>query len=187
MRLVLASSSPRRRDLLLQAGFTLEIVAPDVVERRRPGESPEDYVIRNAREKAAWVAERRPQGPAPILGADTVVVLEGTILEKPDDADHARAMLRRLSGRGHQVWTGVCVIRDRVLTFAEKTSVFFRPLSDAEIDAYVDGGEPLDKAGAYAIQGGAAGMVRRIEGSYANVVGLPLERLRRALEVGGGW
>jgi septum formation protein len=186
MRLILASSSPRRRDLLRRAGFTFDVVPPQVVERHEPGESAEAYVLRNARAKAEWAAGHPGRGTLPIVGADTVVVQDGVILEKPADPDDARAMLRRLSGRSHQVWTGVCLIRDDVRAFAEKTTVSFHRLSDTQIDAYVATGEPLDKAGAYAIQGGAGAMIRRIDGSYSNVVGLPMERLQAELGQGPG-
>lgn len=182
MRLILASSSPRRRALLLEAGYTLEIVPPEVPEAPAPGESPASYVVRNARAKAEWVARRRPAETGLILGADTVVVQDGMILEKPSGPEEARAMLRRLAGRGHDVWTGVCLIGRRTTAFAERTAVFFRPLGDDQIDAYIATGEPLDKAGAYAIQGLAGAWIDRIEGSYTNVVGLPLERLRTELQ-----
>ena len=186
MKLVLASSSPRRRTLLAEAGLSFTVVVPEVEETHRPHEKPEAYVVRNAREKALWVARRPGVGEAVVLGADTVVVQDQHMLEKPVDNDHARSMLMQLSGRRHQVLTGVCLLRiggprPADLSFAETTDVYFRELSEAEIDRYVATGEPADKAGAYAIQGGAAGMVERIEGSYTNVVGLPIEAVRAGL------
>ena len=187
VELILASSSPRRRELLSGAGLVFRVVAPEVEETLRPGESPTAYVLRNAREKAVWVARGTGAREAVILGADTVVVENEHLLEKPADDDHARRMLRHLSGRAHDVITGVCLLdmggtTPAELSFAETTRVFFRDLTEEEIDRYVRGGEPADKAGAYAIQGGAAGMVERIEGSYTNVVGLPMEAVLTALE-----
>lgn len=183
--LVLASGSPRRREFFRQMGYAFEVVRPDTVERVHPGEKPRDYVRRNAWEKALHVAETHPD--AVIVSADTVVVQGNDILEKPSSAADARRMLRELSGNTHQVMTGVCILgpapggaraewRDVVVTDVE-----FKPLSDAEIDAYVASGEPADKAGAYAIQGLAAFMVRAIRGSYTNVVGLPLAEVADVL------
>jgi septum formation protein len=173
MRLVLASASPRRRELLAAAGFTFEVDAADVDETRRPGENAPEYAGRVAREKAQAVAARHPN--AAVLGADTIVVVDGRVLGKPvDDAD-ARRMLRALSGRAHDVLTAVALIADGdILTELARTTVWMRPLSDQEINAYVSSGEPRDKAGAYAIQGLASRFVTRIDGEYANVVGLPI-------------
>jgi len=177
-RVYLASQSPRRRELLAQIGVGYSVLGVDVDETRRPGEAAAVYVERLAREKAAagWAlvaAETMPR--LPVLGADTVVVVDGDILGKPADAAAARAMLTRLSGRSHQVLTGVSLCGE-LGQFAATgcTTVWFRALSPADIDGYWAGGEPRDKAGAYGIQGQAALFVERIDGSYSNVVGLPL-------------
>jgi len=192
--MVLASSSPRRRAMLAEAGWRFRVVVPDVVETPRRGEAPEAFARRAARDKAAAVAARlgAPTGRRLLVACDTIVVRGRRILGKPVDAADARRMLRALSGRTHAVISGVCLWmwdggpRPRRLTFAVRTAVTFRRLGAGEIAAYVRTGEPMDKAGAYAIQGGAAGMARRLRGSYSNVVGLPMEalteRLRRA-----GW
>jgi septum formation protein len=179
-KLILASSSPRRTELLQSAGLTFEVRHPDADEKRHAGETPVEYAVRTAREKAESV----PSGPGTVvLGADTVVAAEGRILGKPAGAAEAKAMLRLLSGRLHEVVTGVCLrSADKTVCFHTATAVLFRDLSDREIDDYVATGDPLDKAGAYAIQSGAAGMVRRIDGSYSNVVGLPLCEVIEALE-----
>ncbi len=177
-RLVLASASPRRRELLATLGLVFEVRPSDLDETPRPGEAPEALAIRLALAKARAVARAGEL----VLGADTVVALGDEPLGKPADAAEARAMLTRLSGRSHQVWTGVALVetgpgRQRTAAGAARTEVDFRPLDAAEIDAYVASGEPLDRAGAYAIQGGAAGFAERLEGSWSNVVGLPLETL----------
>ena len=166
---VLASGSPRRAELLRAAGIEFEVIVADIDERVHPGEAPAAYVARLAAEKARAVAGQA--AGRPVLAADTAVVVDHDILGKPIDAADARRMLRRLSGRAHQVMTGVCV--DGV-TRVETTTVEFASLSDAEIDWYVASGEPMDKAGAYAIQGLASRFVTRIAGSYSNVVGLPI-------------
>ena len=189
--LILASASPRRARLLAEAGYAFRVIAPGSDETHRPGESPGAYVRRNAGEKAAWVRERFPAcREAVLLAADTVVVGRAGLLEKPDGPAGAVAMLRSLSGHAHEVITGVCLLGPERLgpapvVFAESTRVVFRALTDEEIEAYVQTGEPLDKAGAYAIQGGAAAMVDHIEGSWSNVVGLPMEAVRRALAARG--
>lgn len=168
--LVLASASPRRRELLEAAGFQVSVQPADVDETPWAGEAAADYVLRLARAKARAI---RAQGW--VLGADTVVVLDGALLGKPADDDEARAMLARLSGRQHEVMTGVCLLGGgREAARVESTRVWFAPLSPDEIAAYVSTGEPRDKAGAYAIQGRAARFIPGIEGSYANVVGLPI-------------
>jgi septum formation protein len=180
--LILASQSPRRAELLRNAGIAFEISPADVDESLRAGEAPLDYVKRLAREKALAVLEAACDG-AVVLGADTTVVVDGESLGKPADEDEARRMLERLSGRRHQVMTGVCVaIRnaDGAATTeaeAEVTEVQFTALSAEEIAAYVASGEPMDKAGAYAIQGRASRWIPRIEGCYFNVVGLPVARV----------
>jgi septum formation protein len=172
--LVLASASPRRAELLRAAGIPFEVAVADVDERQVPGEEAESYVRRLAVAKAASVAAAHP-GRA-VLGADTTVVVDGDVLGKPQDAPDAAALLRRLSGRSHLVLTGVCLIdaAGGAQTAVASTRVHFRQLSDADIQEYVASGEPMDKAGAYAIQGGAGGFVTRIDGDYDNVVGLPV-------------
>jgi septum formation protein len=178
-KLILASGSPRRAELLRQAGLDFEIVVPQIDERPLPGEAPDEFVCRTAREKA----ESIPANGTVILAADTAVVDGTRILGKPSDVTDAVAMLRSLSGHTHEVMTGVCIrFPDRTACFHIETRVTFRSLSESEIDTYVASGEPMDKAGAYAIQGGAAKMVRRIEGSYSNVVGLPLCEVIEALD-----
>lgn len=178
--LVLASASPRRVALLRQAGADFSVVDPGP-DRPWPGDvEPRHGVRALALDKARRVAARKPG--AVVVGADTVVVLRGTPLGKPVDASEAAAMLGRLHGRTHEVWTGLAVVCDGdQRTAAECTRVSFSRLSPEEISAYVRTGEPLDKAGAYGIQGVAGQFVRRIEGDYHNVVGLPLARLRAIL------
>ncbi|MCC5845052.1 MAG: septum formation inhibitor Maf [Verrucomicrobia bacterium] len=184
MRLMLASSSPRRQDLLRAAGFSFEVMSPDVDETLLPGESPGEAVKRLAEAKMRAVRHTCPG--AMILAADTVVVLEGGILGKPADAAEAGRMLRALSGRDHAVITGFALGGDNfVHVEAVSTRVRFRDLTDAEIDAYVASGEPMDKAGGYGIQSGAAHMVRSIEGSYTNVVGLPMAEVAEAVRAWG--
>lgn len=185
-RIYLASRSPRRRELLQQAGIAFEPLllredlrrGADVDEALVPGEPPESYVSRIARAKAeaGWrrIASRRLL-PHPVLAADTTIVLDGEIIGKPADARCAHELLRRLSGRTHQVLTAVAVAREtRVETALSISAVEFRELADGEIRRYVASGEPLDKAGAYAIQGRAAVFVRAISGSYSGIMGLPL-------------
>jgi len=175
VRIILASGSPRRADLLRAAGFDFERVVTDVDESIRAGESPKAYVRRLAAEKSrAALAALDVEGPI-VLGADTTVVVDGEILGKPvDDAD-AAAMLRRLSGRRHEVMTGVSVRQGASeVGRVEVTGVHFAPLTDADVAWYVASGEGRDKAGAYAIQGLASRFIPRIEGSYSNVVGLPV-------------
>ncbi|BBQ82008.1 MULTISPECIES: Maf family protein [Enterobacteriaceae] len=172
--LYLASGSPRRQELLTQLGISFEKVVPGIEEVRRPHEEAQHYVARLAREKAqagvALVCEDRP-----VLGADTIVILNGEVLEKPRDEAHAAAMLRMLSGNTHQVMTAVALAdRQHTLDCLVVTEVTFRTLSDDDIAAYVASGEPLDKAGAYGIQGLGGCFVRKINGSYHAVVGLPL-------------
>lgn len=177
--ILLASSSPRRSELLRQAHIPFRVVAPEVDEVVHPGEHAADSAVRTAVEKARWVAARL--GPHDdgciVIAADTVVTLDDHILGKPTDQDDARRMLHLLSGRSHQVITGCCLCRpgrEVAASFSVCTEVFMRDLDDAEIAGYIGTGEPMDKAGAYAIQGGAGAMVRAIRGSYSNVVGLPL-------------
>ncbi|MGC1463635.1 MAG: Maf family protein [Terracidiphilus sp.] len=193
--LVLASASPRRRELLVQAGFSFEVYPAHIPEEPLEGEEPFAYVTRLAREKAEAVfgeltALNRLAGKVrldgqslAVLGADTTVTLDDAILGKPEDAADAARMLRLLSGRTHRVITGVAVVTaEGAEVAAEATAVCFLALSDEEIAAYVATGEPMDKAGAYAIQGRAARWIPRIEGCYFNVVGLPLARVSAMLK-----
>jgi len=182
--LVLASASPRRQELLRNAGISFIVQPADVDETPIPGESARDCAERLAREKALKIWRSRPHDV--VLGADTVVVIDGEILGKPADAEDAARMLRKLSGREHQVITGVCVagIRagaDEAVTGSETTLVTVTAISEEEIREYVATGEPMDKAGAYAIQGIAARWIPRIEGDYSNVVGLPVAMVYRML------
>ena len=173
--LVLASSSPRRSEILTAVGWPFEALPAGVDETRREGEAAEDFVRRLAREKAEAVARTRLFGL--VLGADTTVVVDGEILEKPRDAEDARRMLRRLSGRPHEVLTGVALVRaetGRTAVGLERTRVRFAETSEEEIAWHVETGDVLDKAGAYAIQGRAALFIESIEGDYWNVVGLPV-------------
>jgi septum formation protein len=181
--LVLASGSPRRRELLAQAGFRFEVQVSSVTESRRPDEDAIRYATRLAREKAEDVFARRAPGVV-VLGADTVVVCDGEVMGKPADAADATRMLLRLSGRTHQVVTGVSVVwaQGSAETAAELTHVTMRTISPQEVSEYVAGGEPMDKAGAYAIQGHAGRWIPRINGCYFNVVGLPLALVTSLLE-----
>ena len=180
--IVLASASPRRAELLASVGLPFVVVPSSVVEERLPNEPPDVLVRRLAAAKARDVAGPRADGF--VIGADTAVVLDSEILGKPRNDDDARAMLARLSGRVHEVLTGYevyAVTGRRAEGGVVRTHVEFAPLGRAEIDAYVATGEPAGKAGAYAIQGRAAGMIRRIDGSYTNVVGLPLREVLETL------
>jgi septum formation protein len=179
--LILASASPRRQELLRDASIAFEPYPAHITEERRPGEPALEYACRLAREKAEAVAQRFPARF--VLGADTIVVVDDHVLEKPRDPEHAACMLRLLSGRGHQVTTAVTLIDPygRSRTRASTTDVYFREITDEEILNYVKSGEPMDKAGAYAIQGGAGAWVLRTEGEYSNVVGLPLSLVREMI------
>ncbi|MHB8655754.1 MAG: Maf family protein [Terriglobia bacterium] len=184
MHLILASKSPRREELLLCAGFTFETRASNIDEIRHTGESAEEFTCRIARDKARAVAAFAQPGDL-VLGADTVVAVDGQILGKPAGPDDAARMLRQLAGRTHRVITGVCLVLvpDRVEALKpEVTLVTFVPLDEQEIQDYVQSGEPMDKAGAYAIQGLASKFVARIEGSYSNVVGLPIHLVYEILK-----
>ena len=178
---MLASASPRRAELLRAAGIPFEVAPADVDESVREGETPLAYVRRIAEDKARATSRRFPGRV--ILAADTTVVVDGEVLGKPTDAADARRMLSRLSGRAHEVLTGVCVVdpSGHIRTEVETTTVVFAPLHAEEIGWYVASGEPMDKAGAYAIQGLASRFVQRIEGSYTNVVGLPVALVYRML------
>jgi septum formation protein len=179
--IVLASASPRRVTLLRQVGLAFTVVDPGP-DRDWPGQAEPRHGVRAlALEKARRVAGRRPE--ALVIGADTVVVVGGARLGKPASEAEAVEMLRRLQGRTHEVWTGLATVRGgEQRTAAEVTKVLFARLEEAELRAYARTGEPLDKAGAYGIQGLAAQFVRRVEGDYSNVVGLPLARLRQMLK-----
>jgi septum formation protein len=180
LRIILASQSPRRRDLLTLIGIAHEVRPADVDETERPGEDPSHYVERLAREKAHTIARAAPD--AITIGSDTTVVLDGDILGKPVDVEDAVRMLTRLSGRAHTVLTAVAVVRgDRVASGVESVDVTFRTLTTDEIRAYVATREPMDKAGAYGIQGYGATIVERIDGDYFAVMGLALGRLVRLL------
>ena len=203
MRLILASASPRRAELLRAACIDFDAIGADVDEAVVAGESPEQHVRRLAESKARAVLSRA--GQTPVLAADTVVVVDGEILGKPVGDHDARRMLRLLSGRQHEVMTGVCLANlpgpakagqygqgrgagptsDRVLLEVAITTVEFAPLADAEIDWYAASGEPADKAGAYGVQGLASRFVTRIEGSYSNVVGLPVAVVYRLCKAAG--
>lgn len=181
MSFILASGSPRRRQLLEMLGLRFRVVPPNVDERREPSELPELYVTRLAQDKARVVAAR--ERGAIVLAADTTVVLRGEIFEKPRAPAEAEEMLSRLEGRTHQVMTAVAVARDGQIEHAlDVTEVTFRPLSGDQIAAYVATGEPMDKAGAYAIQGKGAALVEGIRGDFFGVMGLPL---RLALDLLG--
>ena len=175
--LTLASSSPRRRQLLEMLGIPVRVVPANIVEERRPVETPVDYVERLAREKALSVRGRL------VLGADTTVVLRDEVLEKPADEADALRMLRKLQGRTHQVVTSVALVSgERVHQATDVTNVAFRRLTDRFLEAYVATGEPMDKAGAYGIQGYGAALVERIEGDFFSVMGLPLRLVLGLLE-----
>ena len=181
----LASSSPRRQELLRQLGIAFEVVVPQISEQPRTDELATDYVLRLAAEKARCVVRRvdsRPGSPLPVLGADTEVVVDREILGKPRNRDHACQMLRRLSGRTHRVLTALCIVNQGVERSAiSESRVTFGTLSEEEIARYWESGEPADKAGAYAIQGRAAAFIARLEGSYSGVMGLPLYELAMLL------
>jgi nucleoside triphosphate pyrophosphatase len=184
MRLILASASPRRAELLRGGGYVFETIVTDVDERLQPGEEPSQYVRRLAAEKSA-AALGRVTGRTDevvVLGADTAVIVDGAVLGKPCDEEEATAMLRRLSGRAHEVLTGISLRNSASeVGRVEVTVVRFRPLSGDEVAAYVSSGEGRDKAGGYAIQGLASTFVSLIQGSHSNVVGLPMEALAELL------
>jgi septum formation protein len=192
MALVLASASPRRRELLQNAGIPFIIHPSKIAELPRDGEAPQTCAERLAREKALEVCRQRPQDF--VLGADTIVVVDGQILGKPRDEADAARMLHLLAGKTHQVTTGVCLIGPNHKrgssvgdTRSETTSVTMSELSDDDIESYIATDEPLDKAGAYAIQGIASRWISRIEGDYFNVVGLPVSLVYRMLRENGAF
>jgi septum formation protein len=179
VRVVLASQSPRRRDLLSLVGIAHEVRPANIDESYRPGETPRQHAERLARDKAKAIEA----ADAVTIGSDTIVVVDGDVLGKPRDREEASRMLRRLSGRSHTVITAVAAEwKGTLLSAVEEVDVTFRPLSDNDIDAYVSTGEPMDKAGAYGIQGYGATIVERVDGDYFAVMGLALNRLTRLLE-----
>jgi len=178
--LVLASASPRRQELLRNAGITFEVQPAHIIEDPLPGESAKDCAKRLAQEKAQSIAKRHPHDV--VLGADTVVTIDNQLLGKPTDAEDAARMLSLLSGRNHQVITGVCLaLNGHISVASETTLVTVNELTEKEINDYVASGEPMDKAGAYAIQGIASRWIPKIEGDYFNVVGLPVALVFRML------
>ena len=181
--MILASQSPRRIELMREAGFECRVIPADIDETPRPDESPFELVERLARAKALHVASTEANADEIVVAADTIVAIDGKKLGKPHDAEDAKDMLRLLSGRTNQVATGVCIAKgERTESFVEVTDVTFYDLSDSEIDRYVATGEPLDKAGAYGIQGtGGRMLIRGITGDFYNVVGLPIARVVRAI------
>ena len=182
MKIVLASQSPRRKELLGRMGLEFVTQASKIDESAFDGLEARELVATLSREKAQWIS-RQLDGETLVIGADTVVVRDGAALGKPKDAEDAVAMLLSLSGRDHQVCTGVTVCRgDRVLTQVEETQVTFRDLTETEVRQYVSTGEPMDKAGAYGIQGLGGLLVEGIRGDYSNVVGLPVCRLGQMLK-----
>jgi septum formation protein len=180
-QLILASASPRRRELLTQIGIEFQQQVADIDETQRPGELPIDYVSRMALEKARTV-HAVAQADVPVLGADTSVVIDGRVLGKPADYPHAHEMLRQLSGRSHEVLSAVALVYGREAVAVNQSKVWFRDIGDSEIEAYWRSGEPRDKAGAYAIQGLAATFIQQLEGSYSAVMGLPLYETARLLQ-----
>ncbi len=184
MGLILASASPRRRELMALAGLEFRVCVSDCDESVPDCLSPGEAAVDTARRKAFAVADRFPEDT--VIGADTIVVIDGAILGKPKDGRDAASMLRRLSGRTHSVYTGVCVVSGgEAHSFCEKTDVTFYRLTEDEINGYIATGEPADKAGAYGIQGKGSLLVKSISGDYFNVVGLPISVLVRLLiEIG---
>ena len=189
MRLILASASPRRAELLTAAGYDFTVIPADVEESPGAGEPAAAYTLRVAGDKARHVARQYAQDDVAVIGADTEVVVDNRILGKPRDDTHATEMLRRLSGTAHDVLTAIVICgKTRELSEVVKTRVHFVPMTDEEIRWYVQSGEPRGKAGGYAIQGRGARFIERIEGSWANVVGLPVDAVHRLLKAlsGGG-
>jgi septum formation protein len=183
-RIILASSSPRRRELLSTLGFAFDVINPSSDETVSENETPEDFALRVSVEKA-WSVSRSLGEGAVVIGADTIVVVDGEILGKPEDPEEASSMLRKLSGKEHHVFTAFSIVKPKNEILHSEivdTSVRVKPLAASEIEGYIKTGEPMDKAGAYGIQGIGSFMVRGIEGSYSNVVGLPVEELLAALK-----
>ncbi len=190
MKIILASASPRRRELLTQMGLEFEVrpsCGEEVITKETPAEAVMELAEQKAAEIAALTAKERPGEEILVIGADTVVVKDHQILGKPEDEEDAVRMLHRLSGDVHQVYTGVCLIvlgkgQQKTRTFYESTDVHFYPMTNQEILDYVNTGDPMDKAGAYGIQGLCGKYIRGIEGDYNNVVGLPIARLYREMK-----
>jgi len=183
-RIVLASSSPRRRELLSTLGLGFDVIHPSSDEAVSGNETPEDFVLRVSAEKASSVSGTLGEGVV-VIGADTVVVVDGEILGKPRDPEDASSMLRKLSGKEHHVYTAFSIVRPKNEILHSEivdTSVRVKPLAASEIEGYIKTGEPMDKAGAYGMQGIGSFMVGGFEGSYSNVVGLPVEELLAALK-----
>ena len=183
-RIVLASSSPRRRELLSTLGLGFDVIHPSSDETVSGNETPEDFVLRVSAEKASSVSRTLGEGVV-VIGADTVVVVDGEILGKPRDPEDASSMLRKLSGKEHHVYTAFSIVRPKNEILHSEivdTSVRVKPLAASEIEGYIKTGEPMDKAGAYGMQGIGSFMVGGFEGSYSNVVGLPVEELLAALK-----
>lgn len=173
--MILASASPRRKELLELAGLSFDVIPGDVDEAFQEGETPEDHVIRLSREKALAVSARHPE--AWVLGADTIVLINGDILGKPRTKDEAKGMLGKLNGRAHRVITGFTILKKETgaaVSDAVESTVVFKDMSPDEIEWYAGTEEPYDKAGGYAVQGRGASLIREVRGSYTNVVGLPL-------------
>ncbi len=185
-RFILASGSPRRQELLAEAGYAFEVVSPPIEEVSHGWLTIRELTIHNATRKALHVARNSPD--AVVLAADTLVTIDGDVLGKPADIPDAVAMLQRLSGRSHEVWTAVCIchsVQGKSQSFHEISRVEFRALTDRAIENYFAKVNPLDKAGAYAAQGHGKEIIQRIEGSYSNVVGLPMETTARSLRAFG--
>lgn len=183
-RIILASSSPRRKELLRALGLEIDVIHPSSDETFSVGEAPEECALRISLEKALSVSATLPDGSI-VIGADTIVVVDGEILGKPGDPGEASTMLHKLSGKEHRVYTAFSIVRaknERLHSEIVGTRVLVKPLAASEIEGYIKTGEPMDKAGAYAIQGSGSFMVSGIEGSYSNVVGLPVEELLEALK-----
>jgi len=180
--IILASESPRRKELLGGLGLTFKIVVSGVPENQREGETPEEHVLRLAREKALAVSQGHPRSI--VIGADTIVVIDGELLGKPENTPQARNMLQKLSGRTHEVITGFAMVRsgDVMINQSVSSRVLFKKLSDEELDWYIQTKEPYDKAGAYAVQGMGAFFIKEIHGSYTNVIGLPLSEVVDAMK-----
>ncbi|MBR2726834.1 MAG: septum formation inhibitor Maf [Solobacterium sp.] len=180
-KLILASQSPRRKELMEKCGLTFEIEAADIDETMDEAEDLREEVQRLAYRKAQHVLERHPS--AVVVGSDTIVVVDGEVLGKPKDEEDARQMLRKLSGRSHEVMTGLCILReDRCFTDVSVSTVWFETLDEEEIINYVRTGEPMDKAGAYAVQGIASRYISRMEGDYYAIMGLPLSIVYETLK-----
>ena len=178
-RFILASSSPRREEILKKAGVDFEVIFPEDIEEKNVSADPVSHVLELSRKKAESVAQKVVDSL--ILGADTIVVLNGVILGKPEDSEEAFEMLKKLSGKEHKVYTGISLLdkdKKKILSGYQLTKVKFNQLKDKEIKDYIDTGEPLDKAGAYGIQGMGNFLVEKIEGDLDNVIGLPLRKLR---------